>query len=417
MIRKLKNLLWHLPQSIFWNLYFNFPSRKLTLIGVTGTDGKTTTCTLIQKLLENSGIKCGIISTISSPGLHTTSPSPKILQKIFSDYQKLGYTHVVCEVTSHSLDQYRYFGCHFKISLITNISHEHLDYHKTIENYIATKAKLFSLSSLAVLNHDDPHYQTLKKLIHIPIITYGVNNKSDFTAKNIKITPKSLTFKINHQEFTTDSNYEYQIYNILACYSVFSKLKLDSKIFSKTISNFPETKGRRENVDNNLRLNTIIDFAHTPNALEVTLSSLRRTTSGRLIVIFGATGGRDKTKRPIMGKNVSQIADIAIITADDTRNEKIEDINQQIIAGIDPKKSIEINPLNPIITKSKIFHYANIPNRQDAFNLAIKIAKPGDTVIACGKGHETTILHGNTEYPWSEAEAFRTAFRLKTQNV
>jgi len=417
MIRKLKNLFFHLPQSIFWNIYFGFPSRKLTLIGVTGTDGKTTCCTLLQRLLENSGIKCGIISTISSPGLHTTSPDPKDLQKIFSDYKKQGFTHVVCEVTSHALDQFRYFGCHFKISLITNISHEHLDYHKNIENYIDTKAKIFLQSSLAVINHDDLHYLPLKKLIHIPTFTYGIKNKSNFTASHIKINPESLNFTINHQNFTTDSNYEYQIYNMLACYAVFSKLNLDSKIFSVTITHFPETKGRREEIKNDFNLKTIIDFAHTPNALAVTLSSLRKTTKGRIIVIFGATGGRDKSKRPIMGKNVSELADIAIITADDTRNEKIEEINQQIIAGIDPKKSIEINPINPIITKTKKFHYANIPNRQDAFNFAIKIAKNADTIIACGKGHETTILHGNTEYPWSEAEAFRTAFRLKTQNV
>ncbi|HBP51157.1 MAG: UDP-N-acetylmuramyl-tripeptide synthetase [Candidatus Shapirobacteria bacterium GW2011_GWE1_38_10] len=417
MIRKLKNLLWHLPRGIFWNLYFSFPSRKLTLIGVTGTDGKTTCCTLIQKLLENSGIKCGIISTISSPGLHTTSPDPKILQKIFDDYQKQGYTHVVCEVTSHALDQHRFWGCHFKSSLITNISHEHLDYHKNIDAYIAAKAKLFSQSDLAILNRDDPHYLALKKLVKVPVTTYGIKNKSDFTAKNIKITSDSLSFNINQQKFVSDSNYEYQIYNILACYSIFIKLKLDPKIFSDTITNFPETKGRREIIENNLHLKTIVDFAHTPNALFVTLSSLRRTTQGKLIVIFGATGGRDKTKRPIMGKNVSQLADVAIITADDTRNEKIEDINQQIISGIDPGKSILGNPLNPVITKARRFHYFNVPNRQDAFNLAVKIAKAGDTIVACGKGHETSILHESTEYPWSEAEAFRTAFRLKNQNV
>jgi UDP-N-acetylmuramoyl-L-alanyl-D-glutamate--2,6-diaminopimelate ligase len=202
----------------------------------------------------------------------------------------------------------------------------------------------------------------------------------------------------------------------LACYSVFSELKLDQKIFQETISHFPETKGRREEVENSFRIRTIIDFAHTPNALAVTLSSLRRTTEGKLIVIFGATGGRDKSKRPIMGKNVSELSDIAIVTADDTRNEKVEDINQEIISGFNPK-SVLLDPINPVISKASVFHYANIANRQDAFNFAIKIAKAGDTVIACGKGHETSILHGNTEYPWSEAEAFRTAFRLKTQNV
>lgn len=417
MIQKLKNIFWHLPQSIFWNIYYSFPTRKLTLIGITGTDGKTTCCTLIQKLLENSGLKCGLISTISSPGLHTTSPSPQILQKIFSDFQKLGYTHVVCEVTSHALDQFRYWGCHFKIGVITNISHEHLDYHKSIDHYIATKAKLFQNCSLAILNRDDEHYLALKKLVNIPQITYGIENKADIKASNIKISNTSLEFNLDKEKYITDSNYQYQIYNLLACYGVFSKLKLNNDIFKKTIASFPEVKGRREKVENNLNINAIIDFAHTPNALLVTLKSLRETSTGRIIIIFGATGGRDKSKRPLMGKVVSENSDIALITADDTRNEKIEEINAEIINGIDLKKAIEIEPSKPQIINPKIFHFASIPNRQDAFNLAVKLAKAGDTIIACGKGHENTILHGHTEYPWSEAEAFRSAFRQKTENV
>ena len=417
MIQKIKNIFWHLPQSIFWNIYYSFPSRKLTLIGVTGTDGKTTCCTLIQKLLENSGLKCGLISTISSPGLHTTSPDPKILQKIFFDYQKLGYTHVVCEVTSHALDQYRYWGCHFKIGVITNISHEHLDYHKNIDNYIAAKAKLFQHSSLAILNRDDEYYLALKKLIRVPTLSYGLKNNADIHADKINISKTSLEFSIKDKSFSTDSNYQYQIYNLLACWGVFSQLNLDTEIFKNTIASFPDVKGRREKVDNELHLNTIIDFAHTPNALLVTLTSLRQTSPGRIIVIFGATGGRDKNKRPIMGKIVSENADIAIITADDTRNEKVEDINNQIISGIDKKRAVEIEASKPQILNPKLFHFANIPNRQDAFNLAVKLAKAGDTIIACGKGHETTILHGRTEYPWSEAEAFRSAFRQKTENV
>jgi len=146
----------------------------------------------------------------------------------------------------------------------------------------------------------------------------------------------------------------------------------------------------------------LIDFAHTPNALESILSSLKNKTEKKLIIIFGATGGRDKSKRPLMGEIASKYADIAIITSDDTRNESIDDINQQIISGIIPSNN---------------FSYFNIPNRQDAFNKALQIAKKGDTVIACGKGHENTILHGSTEYPWSEADAFRTALRQRSKRV
>lgn len=404
MIRYLKNLFWHLPNSIFWNYYYKFPSKKLFLIGVTGTDGKTTTCTLLQKLLENSGLKCGIISTISSPGLHTTSPDPKDIQKIFCEYIESGYTHVICEVTSHALDQHRYWGCQFQIGILTNISHEHLDYHRTMAHYIAAKAKLLNQSRLAILNRDDPHYQEINKIISSPKITYSLIKKSDYQAKKITLSEKYLSFSVKHHLYRTDSLYNYQILNILSALAAFDSLKLDLKIFNQTILNFPETKGRREIVENDSKIRTLVDFAHTPNALFETLSSLKKTTSGRLMVIFGATGGRDKSKRPIMGKNVSEIADIAFITADDTRNEKVEDINEQIIAGIDLKKTPN-------------FKYFSIPSRQDAFNLAVKIAKSGDTIVACGKGHETSILHGTTEYPWSEAEAFRSAFRRKNQNV
>lgn len=404
MIRFLKNYLWHLPQAAYWNYRYQYPSRKLTLIGVTGTDGKTTTCTLVQKILENAGIKCGIISTISSSGLHTTSPDPKEIQKVFTDYYQRGYTHVVCEVTSHSLDQFRYWGTHFKFSILTNIAHEHLDYHKSMDNYIKTKAKLFSQSDLAILNHDDPHFTQINSLINIPKVTYGVNKKSTYTAKNIRLDQHQMSFEINQQKYHTDSNYRYQIYNILAAFALTQEMKLNHHVLSDTIKNFPVAIGRREEIENNLKIRTIVDFAHTPQALEQTLSSLRETTKGRLLVIFGATGGRDKSKRPLMGKVVSDLADIAFITSDDTRNEDVNDINQQIISGIDLKK-------NPH------FKFFNIPNRQDAFNQAVSLAKSGDTIIACGKGHETTILLGNTEYPWSEPEAFRSAFRQKEQNV
>lgn len=406
MIKKLKKYFYHLPKAIFANLIFGFPHRKLVLIGVTGTDGKTTTSTLIQQTLQNSGLKVGIISTISSPGLHTTSPEPQILMKLFNEFLKQGCTHVVCEVTSHSLDQFRYWGCHFEVSVLTNISHEHLDYHKTMENYILTKSLLFNQSKVAVLNHNCQHYKEILKNIKIKTVSYGTKSKTDIRATKVTLTDKSLSFNVDKQIFVTDSNYHYQLFNILAALSVCRQLKIDDKFIIKTIQKFPDTTGRRQEVDNNYSFKTLVDFAHTPNALYETLSSLRLVTKGKLICIFGATGGRDQSKRPIMGHVVSQNCDIGIVTADDTRNEKIENINQQIISGFDQK-----------LLNNKSFTYYDIPNRQDAFNLAISLAKTGDTVIACGKGHETSILHGKTEYPWSESDAFKTAFRIKDQNV
>jgi UDP-N-acetylmuramoyl-L-alanyl-D-glutamate--2,6-diaminopimelate ligase len=406
MIRILKKYLYHLPKALFWNVFYGFPHRKLILIGVTGTDGKTTTCTLIQRILQNSGHTVGIISTVDTPGLHTTSPDPKILQKLFSDFVKQGCTHVVCEVTSHSLDQYRYWGCHFKVSVLTNISLEHLDYHKTMENYMNAKSLLFSQSDIAILNNNCDYYNDFFKKVHTKIITYGTKIKSDIKASHIKITDKLLSFTVDKKTFITDSNYNYQLFNILAALGVCRQLNIDDKFVINTIKKFPHTVGRRQEIDNPYSFKTLIDFAHTPNALLQTLLSLKLNTKGKLICIFGATGGRDQIKRPIMGKVVSENCDIAIVTADDTRNENIIDINKQIISGFNQK-----------LIDNKTFTYYDIPNRQDAFNLAIKLAKSGDTIVACGKGHETSILHGNTEYPWSESDAFKTAFRIREQNV
>jgi len=424
MIQKIKNLFFHLPKSFFYNFYYKFPSKKLTLIGITGTDGKTTTSILLYETLKKAGINAGVITTIGAKfadkeidiGLHMTSPDPSIIQKILKQMVDNGITHVVCEVTAHALDQYRFYGCQFKVATLTNVSHEHLDYFKNIEHYTQVKSKIFDQSLFAVLNQDDPSFDYLKKSVKTKCVSYSIEKKSNYQAKNISITQNYLKFKVNQLSFVSDSLYKYQIYNILSVLSIIDYLKIDPQFLIDTVKTFPNTKGRREEVNNDFGFKTIVDFAHTPNALKNSLSSLKQITKGKLIVIFGATGGRDQTKRPEMGDVVSKLANIAIITADDTRHEKIEDINQQIISGIDKKlslidHSLHITQIKNIIKNSHNFVYFNIPNRQDAFNLAVKIAQINDVIIACGKGHENTILHGKIEYPWSETEAFRAAFR------
>lgn len=410
--QKLKNKLWHYPKSLFFNYYYGYPSKKLILIGVTGTDGKTTTTNLIHQSLLNAGVKAGIISTVGAKigdqevklGLHTTSPDSSVVQKVLLQMVNEGLTHAVIEVTAHALDQYRYGGCHFHITALTNTSHEHLDDFLNLQHYIDTKAKLLVNSDIAIINHDDESYPSILPKLKHTVKTFGINLKSFYQAKNVILSPDLLSFNVGKLIFKTDSTFHYQIYNILIAHAVLDQLKLPSDIILSTILNFPEIKGRREEVKNDYKIHCLIDFAHTPAALKTTLQSLRLHTKGKLIVIFGATGGRDQSKRPLMGRVVSEIADIAIITADDTRNEKVEDINKQIISGLDQKR-----------LDSDKFIYYDIPNRQDAFNLAVKLSSTGDTIIACGKGHETTILHGKTEYPWSESEAFRTAFRQKTE--
>ncbi|HOZ80623.1 MAG TPA: UDP-N-acetylmuramyl-tripeptide synthetase [Candidatus Woesebacteria bacterium] len=403
LFQKIKNYCWHLPNSLFYSLRYGFPQRHFFLIGVTGTDGKTTTTVLIDELLNRLGFPSFSINTINSPGLHTTSPHPKNLLPILIKMKKEGKKYAVIETTAHGLDQFRFFGFKFNYGIFTNLSHEHLDDFPSQKEYLEAKLKLLKNSSKIIFNQDDSSAKTIKSIFDSKkLISYSLNTKSDFQAKNLKITPKSLSFLVNQKQIITNSPYQYQAYNILAAYSLLTDLNIDHQLVAKNILEFPETKGRRQNIENDLNIRTIVDFAHTPAALKQTLLSLRETTSGRLIVIFGATGGRDQSKRPLMGEVVSELSDIAFITSDDTRNEKIEDINQQIINGINQSK-----------VKKQLFSYYNVPNRQEAFNQAISLAKPHDTIVACGKGHETTILLGNTEYPWSDAEAFRTAFRLK----
>lgn len=428
MLQKLKNILIHLPKAIIYQYLYGQPSKKLTLIGVTGTDGKTSTANLIYEVLQKSGIKAGVITTINAKygnkeidtGLHLTSPDPSLVQKILKEMADNGVTHVICEVTAHALDQYRFYGCHFQVALITNTSHEHLDYFHNMENYIRVKGKIFDQAKTAILNQDDQSFKYLSSKIP-QSISYGIGKKSDFQAKNIKTTSDGIKFSVNNLTITTDSIYRYQIYNILAALATISQLHIDPKYLIETVKEFPLVKGRREEVQNDFGIKAIIDFAHTPNAIKNTLASLKEIKKGKIIAIFGATGGRDQSKRPEMGLVTAQLADIAIITSDDTRNEDVNDINKQIISGI-PSDSIlvETNNLSQIkkIIKDNPdkFIYFNIPNRQDAFNLAIKLAQPKDIVIAMGKGHETSILHGNTEYPWSESQAFRLAFNLKNKS-
>lgn len=419
MFQALKNIFWHQPLSLLARAYYLFPDKKLTIIGITGTDGKTTTAHLIYHVLKNANLPVSLISTIEArigdqvvnTGLHTTSPDKFKTFNLIRQISKSGSKYLVAEVTAHGIDQHRFANIIFDIGIITNTSHEHLDDFKTIKKYILTKVKLLKNSKIAIINKDDDSY-SYSNLIKSKKIFYSRKVGSTYQAKNIRLTPDSLSFNCHQTKFVTDSIYEYQIYNILAAYIACKKLKIKDSVFLDTIKNFPEVKGRRQHIDNSLGFKTIVDFAHTPKALTETLKSLKKQTKNRLIVIFGATGGRDKTKRPAMGLAVSKYADIALITADDTRLENIRDINNQIISGI-PKncqflKSNQTKSIDP-----KRFTYFDIVNRQDAFNLAVKIALPGDTIVACGKGHETTILHGKTDYPWSEAEAFRTAFKLK----
>lgn len=341
--QSLINLFWHLPQAVLANLIYGFPGRKLTVIGITGTSGKTSVCHLLHHILQASGLKVALISTISAPGLHVTNPDPFVLQKILRQLVNKGTQYLVLEVTSHGLDQNRNWGIKFKYGLITNITHEHLDYHKTFANYQKAKLKLLKMAEIPVKFQDSDNFIKANQ------------NASAAIAEKIGLTRPAIT---------------------------------------QSIKTFPGIPGRMEFVKTK-PFNVIIDFAHKPDALEKALKFLRPKTHGRLISVFGCAGLRDRLKRPMMGKISSRLADITVLTAEDPRTEDVNEIIREIKSGIKSRRQI----------------YSQ-PDRQKAINLAVKIARPGDTVALFGKAHEKSMCFGKIEYPWSEYQAVRKALKI-----
>ena len=385
----------HFLEAVFAIIRFKYPARKLFVIGVTGTDGKTTTVHLIYSILKAAGKKVGFISTIEArvgnklidTGFHVTTPKTKDIQKILSEMVKEKMEYVVLESTSHGLDQHRVFGCNFQIGVLTNVTHEHLDYHKTFEKYRQAKAKLFKSVKYAVLNQDDASFSFFSSINKKEkILSYGLESNADYNLKNYP--------------FKTSLPGDYNLSNCLAAISTAKIVGIDDKIIRKAIRDFSGITGRLELITGKKHpFKVYVDFAHTPNGLENLLTSLKNQIGkGRLITVFGCAGERDKEKRPLMGKISAKYSDCTVITAEDPRSEKVEEITNQIIKGFK-----EIKPFK----KNSLYQ---IPDRQEAINYAIKVlAKPKDIVVICGKGHEKSMCFGKTEYPWSDQEAVKKA--------
>ncbi len=354
-MQKLKNI-YHLFQAIIANLYYGFPSRRLKVIGVTGTDGKTTTTHLIAHILKMAGKKVSFVSSVVASGFHVTTPSSFTLQKLLKQSVENGDEYFVLETTSHALDQNRVWGINYEIGVITNITHEHLDYHKTYENYVKTKLKLLAMAKV------------------------GIENTSKI-ASIIKKIPELTKFNQ---------------YNYSAAYTVCKELDLSDEIILKAMNSFQLPKGRLDLVyDKDFKV--IIDFAHTPNALLQLLPEIRKKylkQSGRLIHVFGSAGLRDFTKRSLMGEASDKFSDIIILTEEDYRTEDPQLICQQITSRIKNK------------------NYQIILDRQRAINKAIKTAKENDVVVITGKGHENSLCRGKIEYPWDEYKAVKKALKI-----
>lgn len=389
-MRLLKNI-YHLFCALLANIIYRFPSRRLKVIGVTGTDGKTTTTHLIYHILKTAGKKVSMVSTVYAKigdkeydtGLHTTTPDSFLIQKLLRDSARYHDEYFVLETTSHALDQYRVWGVKYEIGVLTNVSHEHLDYHKSYENYVKTKAKLLLSSNIPIVNIDDRSFEIINKILRSQekkYYVYGFNHKSDFSFPYLK--------KISG----------FNKYNYLAGYSVASIVNISDRTVEKAIASFKLPSGRLEIVYNK-EFMVIIDFAHTPNAFAQLLPYIQKQylkKAGRIIHVFGAAGKRDVSKRPLMGEKSSQFSDHIILTEEDHRSEDPQKIALEISAGIVDKNIYEI-----------------ITDRKLAIEKAIIMAKKNDVVLLTGKSHEKSLCRGNKEYPWSEHEAVNQALLLK----
>lgn len=399
-IQKAKNLFWHLPLAVVANFFFGFPSRKLRVIGVTGTDGKTTTVSLIHHILSENKYKAAMVSTVSAKigeeeidtGFHITAPDPWLLQKLLKKMVDKGIKCVVLEATSHGLDQFRLWGINFEVGVLTNITHEHLDYHKTIENYRLAKLGLLLKSKEAVINRDDPSYEFLADKLQnfkdAKIFSYGIKNKANF---NLKDFP-----------FKTSLPGDYNKLNCLAAIGATIAFGVSKNEVLNSIPTFKGVTGRLEEIKVGQKFKVIVDFAHTPNALEQVLKLLNgeKQKEKKLIAVFGAAGLRDKTKRPMMGRVANKYADFSVITAEDPRTEDVNEICNEIAGGFSGNQD----------------KYKIMTNRGEAINFAINnLANDGDIVVICGKGHEKSMCFGTKEYPWSDQEAAKNALKERSK--
>ena len=361
--------------------YYGHPSKNLKLIGVTGTNGKTTTVYILKSMLEKAGFKVGLVGTIANyigdekVKSERTTPESLELQKLFSDMVDKGCEYCVMEVSSHSLELDRVYGCEFEVGIFTNLTRDHLDFHKTFDNYYNAKFKLFDRSKTSVINIDDNYgYRVLNDVKEIEgreILTYSINNESDFKASNIELKKSDINFIVNNTEFKSSLPGEYNVYNALGAIAALNSLGIKEEFIKEGLKNVV-VPGRCERLGYkyDIPYEIIIDFAHTPDGLKNILETLRGFTTNRLIAVYGCGGDRDRVKRAEIGRVGSEIADLAIITSDNPRNEDPMEIIKEIISGI--KKT----------------NYLAIENRAEAIKLALSMAEPGDVVVMAGKGHE-----------------------------
>lgn len=398
--------------------WYGFPSKQLVMIGVTGTDGKSTTVNILYQILKSAGIKAGMLSTIKAAigheeehlALHVTTPEAPVIQRYLRRMVDAGLSHCVLEVTSHGLAQERVSAINFDLAVVTNITHEHLDYHGNFEHYLAAKSKLLqNVKKAAVLNKDDISY---RRLVKIPVsrhVNYSLKRQADVTASDIVYGPDSTQFYLHlpastsYQEggntFSVSANLvgEFNVYNTLAAATAAHTLGIDGEAIKVGLESVTTLIGRMQSINRGQPFQVVVDFAHTPNALGQAIEAARRMNAGRIITVFGSAGKRDVDKRLLMAEVSARQADLTVLTAEDPRTESLDSILLMMSEGCQRQGAVEGRT------------FWRIPDRGRAIYFALSLAEVNDLVLICGKGHEQSMCFGKTEYPWDDVEATRTA--------
>jgi len=407
------------------NFYKN-PSSRVRLIGITGTNGKTTTTYLLESIFKKAGYAGGVIGTINYrygqkviPASNTT-PESLDLQRVLREMAKEGISHVIVEVSSHGLDLDRVFGCQFDGVIFTNFTPEHLDYHKTLAHYFESKKKLFSdaltksrkSGRFAVTNYDDSRGEEIVEGIqNIPVIRYGLSPSCDVSADQVTSSFEGLSCRIQTPkgEFFVYSKLigEFNLYNILAAVATGMAMDIPLEIVKNGVEKLEVVSGRFERVENRRGIRVIVDYAHTHDALERVLLGLRvilrssQRNNGKVITVFGCGGDRDRTKRPLMGKVAGSYSDLSILTSDNPRTENPLAIMDEVEMGFKslPLKEWRQNEMEAWRSEKG---YLKIPDRREAIRMAIRLAQPSDTVLIAGKGHEDYQIIGRQKFPFND---------------
>ena len=417
--------------------YYGNPSEQLTLIAITGTNGKTTTAYIIEGILHKAGYRVGVIGTINyryadkvfdNP---VTTPESLDLQRILAEMQQAGITHVVMEVSSHAIDLFRIQDCWFDVAVFTNLSQDHLDYHGNMDAYWSTKKRLFSEylptgpkkdRACAVINCNKTQGRELAEELAIPVLRVGQpdnNDVKDIDVKGIELQCRldgiSGRIKTPGGEFGFQSPLAgpHNVENILCAVGVAMVFDLTPEIINAGVESVSHIPGRLERIENQAGRYVYVDYAHTPDALENVINALLTLATDRIICVFGCGGDRDKEKRPLMGEIAARRCDLSIVTSDNPRTEKPATIIEHIMVGIKKIKGIAYCPadlLNGFRGKGHVIE----PDRQRAIALGIDVSRPGDTVLIAGKGHETYQILGSQTIDFDDREVARkTLTRLK----